>query len=1485
MNRHARPRVALLAFVSLTTLFMSGPGNHFVLGSPTPPSGLTSTRIGGLEPFVPGEIIVELKEHEATLARGRLAGDSASSKAELGVASLDTLGARFGVRSIRPVTAVAPPGAARVSPLARFFHITLGPGQDALQAARAYRKDSSVQSAQVNYIYAPDQSPPQNVPNDTLFSTQYSHSLTHASEGWVSTTGSPTVAIAIIGTGVQLNHPDLAGNIYTNPGEIPGNGLDDDVNGKIDDVHGWDYSGNDNDPNPALFDPSVEKDGHETAAAGVAAAVTNNALDIAGVCWTCRILPIRVAYETTSVANGIDYAVAMGAKVVNLSLGSSEITKYGPDTLVQTAIDNAFAHNIVVVASAGNDATDVKHYPGALDNAIAVSATQTDDSRAVYSNFGSWVDVAAPGHHVITTSFTASGNETDFANGTSFSAPYVAGLAGLILAKNPGLSAQQVRLIIEYSADPIDTDHYIGSGRVNVKAALDLNDRPAVAAVIKSPENRSILENGLVTFFGTALGSSYLLEYKPRSGTVWTTIQVGTETIDNTLGSLDTSSFPVGAYDVRLTASSGGSQKQAQTFFYLHPPFHPGWPQNGDGTPILSHPVTSDLDGDGRQEIIIGTLGGAGGKDKVFVYKEDGTLFPGTWPKEAADTFNLFGSPSVGDINGDGQPDIVVTTYNDGYLAAFKRDGTTIWPSFKVGDTIRGAATLANLDADPRLEILVASGSGVVHAYKTSTGSPAELTNWPKSLDINIQTTPAVADIDADGQPDIVIRQYSNLYVLKRDGSAISPFPLAVGANAYISSVLGDIDGNRSIDIVDVEAAGAVTAYSSSGATLFRRVLPAQFELESPALGDLDGDGKMEIFVGDATGKVWGLDFHGDDLSESWPVTMGGGAAGAPVIADIDGDGEQEITVASADGFVYSWNADGSPALEPIFAGGPVVVSPVIADLDGDGTVELIIATTLGRVYVYDLGSAWDPMNANWPMFQGNARHTGYLGLDTDRDGDPNVADCAPFDPAIHHGAVEACNQVDDDCDTLVDEIFDVDGDGYTTCGGDCNDLAPEVRPGVTELCNNYDDNCNGQVDEGFDGDSDGYTICSIPTPDCNNANASIHPGAAETCNNLDDNCNGYVDEGSQFDQDSDGWTICALPTPDCNDNDARINGVEREYVNSSCFDRLDNDCDGVVDWDCALDVITASNERVQLGSVSPNQPAALNNMKSGSADDVYESITESNNGKRVAVFWTFALPPPNAYSGTVSYHLRVEGLRVPGNGDEFNFSYAQRHDTGPCTETTGETYTPAPSLTVSSTVDNDLLQVFQVGLPNFDTVSFCVKVVDSNTGSDNKADTLKLDKLYLMPIILDAKASGEQTNEGTRFQGSYLSTQTVSNGQEGLREASPNNRLIHTFTFSSVPYGSSHKLYFEAWRPNNADTDNFKFSYALPLADGTPGAFTDIPGALISTPNAPGSVLSGTFGLPGMYGKVFIRIQDTNGGTNLDSVFIDYLAIRTPEP
>ena len=176
---------------------------------------------------------------------------------------------------------------------------------------------------------------------------------------------------------------------------------------------------------------------------------------------------------------------------------------------------------------------------------------------------------------------------------------------------------------------------------------------------------------------------------------------------------------------------------------------------------------------------------------------------------------------------------------------------------------------------------------------------------------------------------------------------------------------------------------------------------------------------------------------------------------------------------------------------------------------------------------------------------------------DTDADGFSGCGgpDCNDADPAIHPGAPETCNHVDEDCDGLVDEGFlDADGDGYAACAGDCNDSSFTIHPGATELCNQVDDDCDSLVDEGLaDNDGDGFVFCS----DCNDSNPSIHPGASEICNHADDDCNGVRDDGFP-NVDGDGWAACA---GDCNDTNPSVFPGAVEVCNG-----VDDNCNGAID-------------------------------------------------------------------------------------------------------------------------------------------------------------------------------------------------------------------------------------------------------------------------------------------------------------------------------
>ena len=210
-----------------------------------------------------------------------------------------------------------------------------------------------------------------------------------------------------------------------------------------------------------------------------------------------------------------------------------------------------------------------------------------------------------------------------------------------------------------------------------------------------------------------------------------------------------------------------------------------------------------------------------------------------------------------------------------------------------------------------------------------------------------------------------------------------------------------------------------------------------------------------------------------------------------------------------------------------------------------------------------------------------------------DNDGDTYFSDvdCNDANPAVHPGATEVCNGIDDNCAGGIDEGFDGDSDTYTTCGGDCNDANAAVNPGAAEVCNGIDDNCAGGIDEGFDADSDTYRTCD---GDCNDGNAAVHPGATEVCNGIDDNCAGGIDEG--FDGDSDTYTTCG---GDCNDGNAAVNPGAAE----SCSNGIDDNCNNLTDAAdpaCQADTVVitkaewrASNRKLTVWATSTAAPQA----------------------------------------------------------------------------------------------------------------------------------------------------------------------------------------------------------------------------------------------------------------------------------------------------
>ena len=249
-------------------------------------------------------------------------------------------------------------------------------------------------------------------------------------------------------------------------------------------------------------------------------------------------------------------------------------------------------------------------------------------------------------------------------------------------------------------------------------------------------------------------------------------------------------------------------------------------------------------------------------------------------------------------------------------------------------------------------------------------------------------------------------------------------------------------------------------------------------------------------------------------------------------------------------------------------------------------------------------------------------------GLSQDLDGDGHYApgscqapanDCDDTDATVFPGAPELCDGIDNNCDGVVDEGFDVDNDGFTSCGGDCDDNDANNFPGNVEVCDGADNNCDGVVDEGFDVDNDGFTSCG---GDCDDNDANNFPGNVEVCDGADNNCDGVVDEG--FDVDNDGFTSCG---GDCDDNDASVYPGATELC-----DGLDNDCDGVVPFD-------ESNTPDITPLILPTDPMDISQQVDGSAQVVVDATI-------VSASWDWgdsstspgALPGGNSVTGSHTY-------------------------------------------------------------------------------------------------------------------------------------------------------------------------------------------------------------------------------------------------------
>jgi len=466
----------------------------------------------------------------------------------------------------------------------RWHRVKIDSDKTLAETLERYREHPDVLRAEPNYLVKAI-----DIPDDTRFAELWGMHNTgqdggtpdadiDAPEAWDLETDSD-VLVAVIDTGIDYNHDDLIDNIWVNPGEIAGNGIDDDGNGYIDDVYGWDFANDDSDP--------MDGHGHGTHCAGTIGAAGDNSLGVAGVCWSARIMAVKFLSDGGwgTIADAIDaveYATLMGARISNNSWGGG-----GFSQALKDAITAAGSTGALFVAAAGNDAVDndsIPHYPSSYDcdNIITVAASDRNDELAYFSCYGATsVDIAAPGLDILST---VPGDSYDKKSGTSMATPHVAGACALVWgAGGIAMTYEEVRDTLYEATDkiPAFSGKMVTGGRLNLGSAAQLIGTNRTLRV-REPNGGEGLEAGAVTTvrwaaFGRTweTGDTVKLEYSSNGGSGWSQVPGATNLdYDAETFSWDTAGNTPGTqYMVRVThEAAGGTNDVSDALFALAGP-------------------------------------------------------------------------------------------------------------------------------------------------------------------------------------------------------------------------------------------------------------------------------------------------------------------------------------------------------------------------------------------------------------------------------------------------------------------------------------------------------------------------------------------------------------------------------------------------------------------------------------------------------------------------------------------------------------------------------------------------------------------------------------------------------------------------------------------------------------------------------------------------------------------------------------------------
>ncbi|HNX00664.1 MAG TPA: S8 family serine peptidase [Candidatus Cloacimonadota bacterium] len=980
--------------------------------------------------FYPNTIVVCFSKQAVNNIQGKIPYSLKDGSIHTGLKSFDKLAAQYGITGMEQMTPDVKDLYWNDNGLyiQLFYRLTIKSNDNIEQAIDSLTKDPYILFSDYESILKE-----RMIPNDPLFSTQWHLPIIWCPQAWDYETGSGDVVIGIVDSGVKYNHPDLQANIWVNQAELNagmtinwsngtvsgGNGVDDDGNGKVDDVIGWDFNENNahaTDNNPYQ---SYATNDHGTHVSGCANAVGDNSLGVSGSAMHAKIMISKHAPSNAASENiyngwsGITYCADSGAEIINCSWGgySSSVTQ------ANTYVNYAMNHGALVCVAAGNgdsanqgiehgvvytgSDTSAPYYglvyhdsPADCDNALCVAASDQNDVKASWSDYGSPIDVVAPGVSIQSTIIT--GNGYQFYDGTSMATPITAGVVALVKSKHPELTPLQLKQRMIDTCDNIDATNpnyvgKLGGGRINAFAATMYDLIPFITVEDKIMSEVDGNGDGIPNP-GETISLKVLLNNRidPYSGLAWATA--------NNLHATLSSSYPgVTVIDADATFGnvSGGSSimNNAHPFRFSTVPgittepipfnltvtanegtenpytvvlpvniqlslVHAGWPLNLNGA-SQSSALIIDLNNDGVKEIVFGDQTG----NIHAVNRMNSSELP-NFPINCGSAVNQ--AVAVDDINNDGQKEIVACLQNNN-IVCYNLSGTQVFTPVAGGSALRSNPVIADLDNDGQKEIITSTQAGKIIVLRPDGSN---YPNFPITLDAGMLSSIAVGNLNADSNLEIVATTLnSKVQVISLETQQnIAGFPFTMNASSQSGAIVADIDNDGQLEIIVASSTNAnLYALNGDGTTVFAPQPLGQSLKTSPIVGDINNDGQKEIILPTYNGNLYVMNHQGATLS-GFPVSLGANTECAPILAALDNANEQCIIIGDASGKLHAIEPNATEANNfPITLNGNLKVSAAIGFLDDANELDLAIPNDVG-FYLLDMRRTLN--NIAWPCFR-----------------------------------------------------------------------------------------------------------------------------------------------------------------------------------------------------------------------------------------------------------------------------------------------------------------------------------------------------------------------------------------------------------------------------------------------------------------------------------------------------------------------------------